>query len=1069
MPKQNHSDEETGHIPRPEAFGIDQAALSTLNSEKDMPGLEKLGGVLGLANILGCDTNVGLNPSSSDSGYLTSRQEYYGVNRLPEAKPASFWMLMHENLQDPIILLLIAAATVSTGLGAGIPEQRAKSEWIEGVAIWVAVFLVSGVGAANDYEKDKQFRKLNVVKDSVQIKTLRDGRMTTIENHDLVVGDVVILDTGDKVVADCLLFETHGLVIDEASLTGESDAIKKSLDQDPWIRSGTQVTEGSGKALIVAVGENSEWGKTMALMEEAGEDETPLQAKLEVVAGAIGKVGFGVAIVCFIALMIEWLVKNQGNYAANVNQNGPIAFFLYGVTIIVVAVPEGLPLAVTISLAYSMKKMLIDQNFVRVLAACETMGGATAICSDKTGTLTENRMTVVEGWFAGERRSSVPGVKELPPGLLNELTMNIAMNSKAFLTDTLSGRVGYVGSSTECALLLQLRSWGVEYTEFRARHDKDVVQLHGFNSARKMSSVVMNMGSHYRLYNKGAAEWVLKRCTHAMDPSGGVQEMTSMLAESLTGVVADMARRGLRCICLTYKDYNNQEASRWAFERPIDFFGDPDKTDQNLVVMAIVGIKDPVREEVPGAVATCKGAGITVRMVTGDNIHTAIHIARECGILTHDDQIALEGPVFRQMYEEQLLELQELLPNLRVLARSSPEDKLTLVKLLKQAGEVVAVTGDGTNDAPALKESDVGLAMGIAGTEVAKEAADIIILDDNFSSIVKTVLWGRSVFNNIRKFLQFQLTVNCAALIICFIGAVAGGKEPLNVLQLLWVNLIMDTMGALALATEAPSMELLDQPPNGHGVALISNCMWKHIVVQGLYQVTIMLICLYVLPVRVPRYAISSQSSYYAQNCVYNVEANLGLQASDGSYNNGHPDATWFCLVMNNCGFPLHAYMANTMYCPLHINGTSVVPTRQVDAVCFNNAANLGQDCSVNDQLNSAINYMNNQLTNQQNSDWEPVLSLLFNAFIWCQVFNEICSRRINDEYDFFSGLHKSPIFLTVLLITIGLQALIINFMGIFFTVVPLSWLEWLVCIAVGVVGKFEEVAYKCNTKLFFD
>ena len=406
----------------------------------------------------------------------------------------------------------------------------------------------------------------------------------------------MLIDTGDKIVADGVMVDGHSLVVDEASLTGESDPIKKSPDEDPWCRSGTQVSEGSGRVLVVAVGQQSEWGKTMALVGEAGGEDTPLQEKLADMAAAIGKVGFGVALASFTALIIKWFVvwcrSPEGCSALkyHLNQNGLVEFFLYAVTIVVVAVPEGLPLAVTIALAYSMKKMMRDNNFVRVLAACETMGGATAICSDKTGTLTENRMTVTEGWFAGAKLDHAPTKDELSPALLAELVNNCALNSKAHLIETGPDLVNFVGNRTECALLMLARKWGAHYQLIRDDAEPNIKEVYGFTSARKMASVLVRQGDRYRLYNKGAAEWVLQKCTGMWGPGDKVVPMTAADREALLKAVVGMASRGLRCICLTYTDYPVEDA-----KRPADFFEDAARVDDNLVALAIVGIKDPVR------------------------------------------------------------------------------------------------------------------------------------------------------------------------------------------------------------------------------------------------------------------------------------------------------------------------------------------------------------------------------------------------------------------------------------------------------------------------------------------
>ena len=672
--------------------------------------------------------------------------------------------------------------------------------------------------------------------------------------------------------------------------------------------------------LVLSVGEQSDWGRTMAMVQTESV-ETPLQEKLGVLATAIGKLGLAVAVVCFIVLMIRWMVENHG-FPLSKFAEGPLEYFIFAVTIVVVAVPEGLPLAVTISLAYSMNKMLKDNNFVRVLAACETMGGATAICSDKTGTLTENRMTVVEGWFAGEGEEAlergagaVPAWDALPGPVRALIVDDIALNSKAFLVEPGGGRAGegveFVGNRTECALLMLARGWGQDYRTVRKAREHDVATIFNFSSERKMSSVlVRGDGADLTLLCKGAAEMVLARCVSVLGRDGRPSPLSPELREALEKRVTSMASRGLRTLCLATArvprgDKSDAETGEATDEPP----------ERDMALLCVVGIKDPVRAEVPEAVRTCQRAGIVVRMVTGDNVHTACHIARECGILT-EGGVALEGPEFRRMEEAELM---SLLPRLQVLARSSPKDKHLLVRTLKRLGEVVAVTGDGTNDAPALKESDVGLAMGIAGTEVAKEAADIVILDDNFSSIVKSVLWGRSVFSNIRKFLQFQLTVNLVALTVAFVAAVTKGEQPLNVLQLLWVNLIMDSLAALALATEDPTPDLLEEQPHGRNEPLINRAMGKHIVIQALYQCFWLFLIFYGLPARFSDYHIPSQCQYYQGStdlcCAPAGSGAAGpacLQSDGGLY---LPGETPICALEADGGCSI-TEPSETQYCP---------------------------------------------------------------------------------------------------------------------------------------------------------
>eukprot|EP00201_Polytomella_parva_P013237 CAMPEP_0175051854 /NCGR_PEP_ID=MMETSP0052_2-20121109/8038_1 /TAXON_ID=51329 ORGANISM="Polytomella parva, Strain SAG 63-3" /NCGR_SAMPLE_ID=MMETSP0052_2 /ASSEMBLY_ACC=CAM_ASM_000194 /LENGTH=685 /DNA_ID=CAMNT_0016316199 /DNA_START=75 /DNA_END=2128 /DNA_ORIENTATION=+ len=684
--KDNQIAPETAEVeastPTPYGFTVEE--LSMLNEKRDFETLISWGGTAALALKLRSDLHNGLSLTAGGDNSVEAHREIFGGNTYPEPPPKSFFALIWDNLQDPVNLILCFAALVSTVLGLAITEERKKADYIEGIAIWIALLIVISVSAGNDFQKDKQFRKLNAEREVIQVKVIREGKIVLVENVEVVVGDIYCLDAGDKVVADGIVIDSQGLLLDEAALTGESDPMKKfpivDGPEDGWVRSGTQVSEGSGKIFVIAVGELSEWGKTLALVGEAGDEETPLQVKLTDVASTVGKVGFGVAFCCFIALLIKWCVQNHGFPIKQINDNGPVQFFLFGVTIIVVAVPEGLPLAVTISLAYSMKKMMRDNNFVRVLAACETMGGATAICSDKTGTLTENRMTVVEGWFSGRSYDRLPSPDELPREVAADLKYNAALNSKAIIIEK-DSKMTMVGNRTECALLLMLRSWGVEYDQMRSNMEHLLVKLYGFSSTKKMSSALYKFPNNYRLYNKGAAEWVLKRSVSMHVEDGQVVPMGDKERSQLLDVVTSMAKRGLRCICITYKDIPLVDP-----ERPDDFFEESDNLDNDLTVLAIVGIKDPVRKEVPDAVRTCQGAGICVRMVTGDNIFTAQHIARECGILG-DNGIALEGPKFRDMAAHELL---PILPMLRVLARSSPEDKLTLVRLLKQQGEVVA-------------------------------------------------------------------------------------------------------------------------------------------------------------------------------------------------------------------------------------------------------------------------------------------------------------------------------------------------------------------------------------------
>lgn len=524
-----------------------------------------------------------------------------------------------------------------------------------------------------------------------------------------------------------------------------------------------------------------------------------------------------------------------------------VKFFIIGVTVLVVAVPEGLPLAVTISLAYSVKKMMKDNNLVRHLDACETMGNATAICSDKTGTLTMNRMTVVQAYLGDTHYKIIPEPdaihSETLELLVNSISINSAYTTKILPPEKEGGLPRHVGNKTECALLGLVLNLKRDYQPIRDEvPEEKLYKVYTFNSSRKsMSTVLKNTsGPGFRMYSKGASEIVLRKCSHVLDVSGQPRVFKAKdRDEMVRKVIEPMACDGLRTICIAMRDFTTEPD--WDNEAEIL---------NDLTCICVVGIEDPVRPEVPDAISKCQRAGITVRMVTGDNINTARAIATKCGILQPgEDFICLEGKDFNQQIrndkgEVEQERLDKVWPKLRVLARSSPTDKHTLVKgiidsTVGETRQVVAVTGDGTNDGPALKKADVGFAMGIAGTDVAKEASDIILTDDNFSSIVKAVMWGRNVYDSISKFLQFQLTVNVVAVIVAFTGACITQDSPLKAVQMLWVNLIMDTLASLALATEPPTESLLLRRPYGRNKPLISRTMMKNILGHAIYQLVI--------------------------------------------------------------------------------------------------------------------------------------------------------------------------------------------------------------------------------------
>lgn len=612
---------------------------------------------------------------------------------------------------------------------------------------------------------------------------------------------------------------------------------------DPFLLSGTRVIDGTGQMLVIAVGESSFHGRMMmALQEDPG--PTPLQLKLALLANAIAKTGAAIALLMFLTLTIKYIVtlslQDGGLPEAAAIVERMLQIIIETVTVVVVAVPEGLPMAVTLALAYATIRMLQDNNLVRVLAACETMGNATSICSDKTGTLTENRMTVVKGLIAGEEYR--PGATEdtVMPGLsssvLTILCEAVALNSTAFeTTDPSRGGKTFIGSKTEAALLMLLQSLALDYES--CRNEAIILDVFPFSSERKsMTTVVGDPADDekVRVYCKGASEIILERCRSRLDRTGQVESISAEDLRGLRRKITEMAEESLRTIAICMREMSREEYLNRADEGP---------PLEMMTLIALVGIEDPLRAGVAEAVATCQRAGIFVRMVTGDNVVTAQSIARKCGILMRGG-VVMEGPRFRQLDDAAL---EDVIPRLQVIARSSPLDKQILVRKLRAMGEIVAVTGDGTNDGPALKAANVGFAMGIAGTEVAKEASSIVLLDDNFASIVKAVSWGRCVNDSVRKFLQFQLTVNVSAVITAFVSAAFDSKSRsvLTAVQLLWVNLIMDTFAALALATDRPSPEILERHPESPAANLLSVKMLKLIISQALFQVAITLLMLH--------------------------------------------------------------------------------------------------------------------------------------------------------------------------------------------------------------------------------
>ena len=816
----------------------------------------ELGGIPGVAAGIGADTSRGI-----DSGSADRRKETYGPNKLPDPPTKTFLDLCIATVMDFTLLLLIAAAGVSLLLGLAFDDDSGDSEsednappWVEGTAILIAVIIVVLVTAINDFKREKQFQELNKIKDDRSVTVLRadSGEPQSISIYDVVVGDLLLLSTGDIVPVDGLYVDGASCSTDESGQTGEPDLVHKSREA-PFLISGSKVQEGSARILVTGVGENSHNGRAVMALRVPPVD-TPLQVQLGYLAGAIGKAGVAVSILLFVVLTIKFFIQKvdkEEKFGTASTLDRITSFVTTGVTVAVVAVPEGLPLAVTISLAYAMLRMFKQKNLVRTLAACETMGRATVICSDKTGTLTANKMTVVDGMVGSFALDDVDKAdasrlsKMANNAFLVPLLESIQLNSAAAEVKNSDGVLEWSGSTTEMAMLNFARdlrkaaSSGSSlptYSDARkgmrdGTYGVTKVKVFPFSSKRKRSSIaVQREDGRYRLYVKGASEKVLAECVDILNDDGSTEAMTEGRHEEYSARIAAMADDALRTLAIGFKDYDSM---------PLDEFEEEDISE--LTLLGLIGIRDVIREAVPGAVRDVQRAGVVVRMVTGDNLATAKAIGIKCNIFDPENDIAMEGPDFAKTTNA---ELRTILPSMTILARSSPLDKQRLVdRLQTDFGEIVAVTGDGTNDGPALSKADIGFGMGITGTEVAKAASDIILLDDNFASIVVALMWGRSVYDAIRKFLIFQLTVNVVAVVVAFVGAVADeeGESPIKAVGLLFVNLIMDSLGALALSTEPPSKEVLLRMPTRFTDSLISPVMWVNIGGQAIFQLVLVL------------------------------------------------------------------------------------------------------------------------------------------------------------------------------------------------------------------------------------
>jgi P-type Ca2+ transporter type 2C len=727
-------------------------------------------------------TIAGTNGLTTDQ--VTEFRKKYGANAMTPPVREPLWKQYLDKFDDPIIKILLLAAGVSFIVslvkGGGI---------LDIIGIIIAILLATGIAFINEYRSSKEFDVLNAHRDDVAVKVIRNGHPASVPSRDIVVGDLVLLEAGDALPADGWVIEADDMFSDESAFTGETEPARKDLLDR--VLKGAFITAGKGHMLAAAVGDSAQMGVIAASLGIDHATETPLEQKLTTLAGLISRFGYAMAVLICSTLLIRGFMVGEVTGFNIDTANNVLHYFMLAVVIVVAAVPEGLPMSVALSLSLAMRKMTRANCLVRRLIACETIGSATTICTDKTGTLTKNQMEVVES-SAGNPEDS----GDLPQTPAQWITINAAVNGTAHLEER-DERIIVIGNSTEGALLRWLRQYKLDYMQFRA--ETHTTRQYLFDGNRKRMSTVVHMDGRSWLLVKGAPEIVAKLCTGEPNLSG----------------VSVLASRAMRTLAFAHKEVIGG-----------------DESETGLTWDGFVGIRDHLRDNIAESVATCQHAGIKVRMVTGDNPETARAIAKESGILQGGTVIS--GADFRSLSKDEQTAASW---NLDVMARAEPMDKLLLVEALQRNGAVVAVTGDGTNDAPALKHADVGLAMGIAGTEVAREASDIILLDDSFASITSAVWWGRSLYENIQRFILFQLTINFCACILVFIAPLLSLPEPFTIIQILWINIIMDTLAAFALCSEAPHKGLMNHRPVPQDATIVTPFMWLSILVTGTFLI----------------------------------------------------------------------------------------------------------------------------------------------------------------------------------------------------------------------------------------
>ena len=1072
----------------------------------------------GIAQKLKVSLDIGI--MDGDLQDKLEREKTFDSNKkIEEPLPNYFWYLK-EAFRDLLLRLLVISAIAQIILGASPATDNQKVDWIRGVSIFIAVAIVVFTTSIINFRKERKFKELSDFTDKLaKFGAFRDGKSQEILADDILVGDILYVKTGEILAVDGILISGNDIKIDESPLTGESDLIDKEklsvcIDRrneaiqngaklnshsipSPLLFSGTQVKQGSGQFLVLSVGLNSAKGKIEETVKQSrsGDNKTPLEKKLHVLAHHISTFGLLAGLTTLIALMIRWGVLFSSNMTiynqaiaddTHANITNPqlsvasqiINILFISLTILVVGLPEGLPLCVTLSLSFAINKMMKEKNLIRKIQACETMGTANYICTDKTGTLTTNTMNVsllFDGHKVLDSEKIFRDIAELKgdddesqklnfePKNPSELFTNLNYYERLKVATALNIDMEIdenenitQPSKTDLAFSDMLHYMGERIYSIRKKYYPsnlaDLQKIPFSSTRKKMSTLIENndFPTGYRIFHKGAVEIVLNSCLYFVNPeTNEVVQISDEYRYKIKSVIDSFTNKALRTVCIAYKDLTEEEFKNYEQK---DSDGKSLIENSNFVMIYIAGIHDKLRNNVPDAVKSCHKAGVTVVMVTGDNRDTAVAIAKEANILSHDQKVtkyaAMEGeqffnligglmcqscvkdsgdctcpktqkdaiirgvPMKREMIKNMDV-FAEITNELRVLARSRPLDKYTLVLGLKDLDNIVAVTGDGTNDAPALSKANVGFAMFIQGTDIAKNAADILLLDDNFASTITAVLWGRNVFDNIRKFIQFNLTINGSVSFLVFIAACMG-DSPISGIQLLWINLIINPLGGLVYASDNPTKDLLDRKPYTSEEAIIGGRIWKHIIITAVILLGLSLF----LYLYAYEFVIEDNPSRIAQIDLINTCFGMvpGVAPKDGVYH----------ILSGN----YNKWLVSALLKP----GLGATECKE-----YASALNLSAAYKVYTDINGSNVHM----------------AMVFNTFTIFSLFLHLLDRKINDELNIFPGIIKNLTMISLILLETAIQVILIEFGGLTFHVPNqgLTGYQWAVCIGFGFIG----------------